>query len=357
MKKGLRLFFAISLVLSMSVTPVAAKSSNGNSGVSSSQKETKGNENSDVSSSQKETKGNGVTSASTDDSTAESDNSEISSQKTKSNSQESKKVFKDELNEQKKELQQEKSALNQQLEALQLQYETMLASGDEAGAAAALESMNEVNAQVQGVQAQIKETINQRYMVVKTMYTDEELAEFSNAKELIAQMYADAEVLSAGSVTINNNLIKFDTPAYIKNGVTLVPLRAISEELGGEVSWDAETQTVSITNGETVVQITKNSTICKVNGESVEISVPATENSGRTYVPLRFLSEALGFNTEWDNENDLIEISDGTETSEDVSTETVPEETSGDVSTETSVEGTSGVAGTETVGEETPVQQ
>ena len=227
MKKGLRLFFVISLMLSMSVTPVAAKPGNGNSSVSSSQKETKGNGNADVSSSQKETKGNGAAGATTNDSTAESDNSEASSQKTKSNSQESKKGFKDELNEQKKELQQEKSGLNQQLEELQLQYETMLASGDEEGAAAILESMDGLNEQIQGVQAQIKETINQRYMVVKTMYTDEELAEFSNAKELISQMYADAEVLSAGSVTINNNLIKFDTPAYIKKGVTLVPLRAL----------------------------------------------------------------------------------------------------------------------------------
>lgn len=334
MKKGLRLFFALTLVLSVAVTPVVAKPGNGKSGVSSSQKEAKS-----------EAKGNVAATDSAEDTTEESNNAETASQKTKSNSQANKKVFKNELNEQKKELQKEKSSLNQQVEALQLQYENMLAAGDEEGAAAILDNINELNEQIQGVQARIKETINERYMVVKTMYTDEELAEFSGAEELIAQMYADAEVLSAGSVTVNNNLIKFDTPPYIKNGVTLVPLRAISEELGGDVSWDAETKTVTITNGDTVVQITENSTTCIVNGETIEISAPATKDCGRTYVPLRFLSEALGFNTEWDSENELIDISDGTEASEDTTTTEASEDTT--TTTEASVDDTT----TTTVGE------
>lgn len=299
MKKGLSLLFAMTLALSVSFTPVAAKTGNGKSNVSASQKETNGN----------------GANSSADDSVEESESQETSSQKT--NNQGNKKVFKDELNEKKKELQQEKSSLNQQLENLQSQYETMLAAGDEEAAEAVLESIKALNDQIQGIQAQIKETINERYMVVKTMYTDEELAQFTSAADLISQMYADAEVLSAGSVIVNNNLIKFDTPAYIKNGVTLVPLRAISEELGGEVSWDEETQTVTITNGDTVVQITANSTTAIVNGETVEISVPATENCGRTYIPLRFLADALGFNTEWDGENEIIDINDGTETPED----------------------------------------
>ncbi|WMI82232.1 copper amine oxidase N-terminal domain-containing protein [Anaerotignum sp. MB30-C6] len=334
MKKGLTLFFAFTLALTVTVTPVAAKPGNGNSNVSSSEKETKGNETKGNETKGNETKGNETkgneakgnesSQASTDGSMDLSGNAD---QKTKTDGQANKKVFKDELNEQKKALQKEKSSLNQQLEDLQLQYENMLASGDEAGAASMLDSINALNEQIQGVQAQIKETINERYMVVKTMYTDEELAEFTSAKDLISQMYADAEVLSAGSVTINNNLIKFDAPAYIKNGVTLVPFRAISEELGGEVSWNAETQTVTITNGDTVVQITANSTTGTVNGETIEIGVPATKTCGKTYVPLRFLAEALGLNTEWDSENDLIDISDNTETTGDTSAETPAEGT------------------------------
>ncbi|WP_312044843.1 stalk domain-containing protein [Anaerotignum sp.] len=302
MKKFLKLFFAITMALSVSVTPVAAKSTEGKSNVSTSQKETKEKVTKEKETKEKET-----------ESAIKKTNDSASSQKTELNSQTDKKVFKNELNEQKKELQQEKASLNQQLEELKLKYESLIASGDTEGAKSVLENINALNQQIQEVQAQMKETINERYMLVKTMYTDEELAEFTNAKELISKMYADAEVLSAGSVTINNNLIKFDTPAYIKNGVTLVPLRAISEALGGEVSWDGETQTIVIKNGDTVVQITANSTTATVNGESVKISAPPTKNCGRTYVPLRFLAETLGFNTEWDSENEQIEIRDDIE--------------------------------------------
>lgn len=298
MKKSLKLFFAITVAMSVSVTPVAAKPAEGKSNVSASQKETKEKETSSAINE-------------TDDAKASSQKTEVNSQ---ANSQANKKTFRNELNEQKKDLQQEKISLNQQLDDLKLKYENLIASGDAEGAKAVLENITALNQQIQDMNAQIKQTINERYMLVKTMYTNEELAEFSNAKELISKMYADAEVLSAGSVTINNNLIKFDTPAYIKNGVTLVPLRAISEALGGEVSWDAETQTVVIKNGDTVVQITANSTTATVNGETVKISAPPTKNCGRTYVPLRFLAEALGLNTEWDSENEQIAISDDVET-------------------------------------------
>lgn len=277
MKKSLKLFFAITVAMSVSVTPVAAKPAEGKSNVSASQKETKDKE---ISSAINET----------DDAKASSQKTEVNSQV---NSQANKKTFRNELNEQKKDLQQEKISLNQQLDDLKLKYENLIASGDAEGAKSVLENITALNQQIQDMNAQIKQTINERYMLVKTMYTNEELAEFSNAKELISKMYAGAEVLSAGSVTINNNLIKFDTPAYIKNGVTLVPLRAISEALGGEVSWDAETQTVVIKNGDTVVQITANSTTATVNGETVKISAPPTKNCGRTYVPLRFLAEAF----------------------------------------------------------------
>lgn len=223
------------------------------------------------------------------------------------------KQFRTELNEQKKELQQQKSVLNQEKEALMEQYEEALAAGDEAGADSFLEQIQAKDEEIAQLQSQIKQAINERYMVVKTMYSEEELAQFESASDLIAQMYADAEVLSVGCVTVNNNLVKFDAPAYIKGGVTLVPLRAISEELGAEVSWDSETQTVTIEKDDTIIQITANSTTALVNGEPVELSQPAVTNCGRTYLPVRFLAETLGLTVTWDGENELIDI-DGTET-------------------------------------------
>lgn len=222
------------------------------------------------------------------------------------------KQFRVELNGQKKELQKQMSALNQQREELEAQYETLLRAGDTAGAEALLTQIQALDEQIQGVKTQIKETINERWMVVKTMYTDEELAQFDSAADLITQMYADAKTLKAGCVTVNNNLIKFDAPPYIKGGVTLIPVRAVAEKLGAEVSWDADTQKVTITKNETVIEITVNKMTVLVNGVPTEISLPTEVTCGKTYLPLRFLAEALGFDVNWDGENEIIDISDTT---------------------------------------------
>lgn len=242
------------------------------------------------------------------------------------------KQFFAELNTQKKELQQQKTLLNQQKEALETQYEALVASGDTANAEAVLADLNTLNEQISGLQAQIKETINERYMVVKTLYSDAELSEFDSAAELIAQMYQDAKVLSADCVTVNNNLIKFDAPPYIKGGVTLVPLRAVSEELGAEVSWDVETKTVTVVKDNTVIEITVNETTVSINGTQVDVPIPAEITCGRTYLPLRFLAEILDFSVSWDGDNQLIDIdgdpSEETPSEEEPSEE--PAEPSGD---------------------------
>ncbi|BAK97282.1 hypothetical protein OBV_00840 [Oscillibacter valericigenes Sjm18-20] len=47
-----------------------------------------------------------------------------------------------------------------------------------------------------------------------------------------------------------------------------------------------------------------------VNGSPVEMSLPAVKNCGRTYLALRFFTEALGLDTEWDSENGIVDIDD-----------------------------------------------
>lgn len=218
------------------------------------------------------------------------------------------KQFVKELKDEKKALQQQKSTSNQALEKLQTEYDALVAAGDAESAAAILEEIDVLKIEITTLKAQIKNTINERFMVVKTLYTQEELQQFEGAADLIAQMHEDAHILAAGSISVKNNLIKFDAPAYIKGGVTLVPLRAISEELGAEVSWTDETKTVTITKDDIVIEITAGSTVVLINGTPVDITLPAEITSGRTYLPLRFLAETLDFIVIWDGENKIIDI-------------------------------------------------
>ncbi len=117
--------------------------------------------------------------------------------------------------------------------------------------------------------------------------------------------YADTGI----KVVVDNTELAFDVPPVNQNGRLLVPVRAIFEALGAEVDWDKETQTVAAVKGKTEIKLVVGGTAVK-NGSPVTIDVPATNISGRVFVPLRFVSEALGAEVAWSDTNQCAYISD-----------------------------------------------
>ncbi|WP_373482637.1 stalk domain-containing protein [Acetobacterium sp.] len=219
-------------------------------------------------------------------------------------------VFKQELNEQKKELTQQKSVLAEEKDALEAEMATLLAAGDAAGAAALQAQLDSLNAELDSLQSQIKEIINERYMVVKTIYTDAELAQFENVAALIEQMQEDAKALDAGSVTINNQLIKFDAPAYIKGGDIMVPIKAITEQLEADVVFDEATKTLTITRNTAVIQITAAGVTATIDGSPVDITDRVQVTCGRTFIPLDLLAEILNLDVSYDSDNGIVDVDD-----------------------------------------------
>ncbi len=100
-------------------------------------------------------------------------------------------------------------------------------------------------------------------------------------------------------VYLNNNEITFDVEPVVVNDRTLVPMRAIFEDLGAAVEWSDEKQTASAVKGETTITITIGGAFT-VNGEPVEIDVPAQLVDDRTMVPLRVISESFGCTVAWE---------------------------------------------------------
>lgn len=84
--------------------------------------------------------------------------------------------------------------------------------------------------------------------------------------------------------------------AYVntKSSRTMVPLRLVTEEMGYKVTWNKGNQTVIIQDGDTTINIAVNSTKPTVNGVTKTIDAPAVLQGDRTYVPIRFISEAMG---------------------------------------------------------------
>lgn len=107
---------------------------------------------------------------------------------------------------------------------------------------------------------------------------------------------------------INGQVLAFDEFPFIINGTTMVPLRGIFEALGADVRWDGATGTVIATRGDTTVVLKTGSFYAIKNNMRLKLSQPVQQKNGRTMVPLRFISEALGADVQWDGELKTISI-------------------------------------------------
>ncbi|MBQ4528802.1 MAG: peptidylprolyl isomerase [Clostridia bacterium] len=101
-----------------------------------------------------------------------------------------------------------------------------------------------------------------------------------------------------------------DAKPYIENSRTMIPIRAVSENFGAEVSWNDAERKVTITADETIIELFIDSDIAKVNGEDKKLDTPPAIVDSRTMVPLRFISEALGKNVEYISASKQVLITD-----------------------------------------------
>lgn len=107
--------------------------------------------------------------------------------------------------------------------------------------------------------------------------------------------------------------IRTDAAPYIDSGYTQIPIRGLLEQMDAEIEWDGEYNKITINaDGTTVkMQIYNNlvNVITKRYGDVryTLTSVPQIKDS-RTFVPLRFISENLGYNVSWNSETQEIVI-------------------------------------------------
>lgn len=121
------------------------------------------------------------------------------------------------------------------------------------------------------------------------------------------------ERMQKGRVFLNGTVIRFDSDPVNKGGRILIPVRAITEGMGGEVQYDSKTQTVTITSPEVDTEIVfyLATGIVKVDGKEVQIDVKPGIHNNRTYVPLRFIAETFGLKVGYNGNTGDIDINNG----------------------------------------------
>ncbi len=139
-------------------------------------------------------------------------------------------------------------------------------------------------------------------LVIDGEYAMEPLRKVSNA--LVVKRRKQDPI----RIVINQVEHFFDTNPYIYNKRTMVPLRGILESLGCQLEWNSETEEVTVTRyGEKLV-FKKNSTLVKGKNRDYKMDVPLLIKDSRSAISVRFLTEFMGGEVEWNPEKRLVDI-------------------------------------------------
>ena len=106
------------------------------------------------------------------------------------------------------------------------------------------------------------------------------------------------------NVLLGDRCIAFtDAVPEVKNGRTMVPLRAALEAIGARIEFDQATKTAIVTGEKaSFTHVVGSDVITRADGSTVKMDVRSyVTPSNRTMVPLRFFSQVLGYDVFWDN--------------------------------------------------------
>lgn len=102
-------------------------------------------------------------------------------------------------------------------------------------------------------------------------------------------------------VNVDNEAVIYDAAPVIRNDRTLVPIRIVTETLGGKVDWNGATKEVTLNIDGKEIKMTVGKTLEKYGVAPVIID-------GRTFVPVRFVADELGATIAWDDATKTVTI-------------------------------------------------
>ena len=128
------------------------------------------------------------------------------------------------------------------------------------------------------------------------------------------------ERLALADIEINGTAINKSTSnadPVIINSRTLVPVRALSEKLGYRVSWLEAAQKVTVQNDTKKIELVIGSNIAYINDKAVSVTdgVPAKIIDSYTYVPIRFITENMGLDIDYDVKLNKVRLNSNADSS------------------------------------------
>jgi exopolysaccharide biosynthesis protein len=101
------------------------------------------------------------------------------------------------------------------------------------------------------------------------------------------------------SITVGDQEKQLDVAPIVVGGHTLIPVKFFIDAMEGTIRWDGAAKKVTIIKGAHLIELWIGSKEIIVDGEAVTAPIAPTVMSGRTVLPLRLLSEKLGWKVSW----------------------------------------------------------
>lgn len=129
---------------------------------------------------------------------------------------------------------------------------------------------------------------------------------YKNPEELKVQINSPILIKNGARTAVDPE--NYDTVPVIRDERTLLPVRAVVENLDGEAEWNDESKEVTIKYNDTEIKLTLNSQTAYVNGEEKTLDTAPVIINDRTMLPVRFIAENLKLNVDWDNTSKTVTI-------------------------------------------------
>ena len=135
-----------------------------------------------------------------------------------------------------------------------------------------------------------------------------------NSKEQYVLYIGRNEI--AAHVGGEDKTVTLDTAPFIGNGSTMIPLRGLLEAMGADITWKGETEEIEIKKDAYNIRLQIWNRLVYVKDPKYQafgelrftlINEPVIKDS-RTFIPLRFVSEQLGYDVSWDSGEQKITI-------------------------------------------------
>ena len=113
-------------------------------------------------------------------------------------------------------------------------------------------------------------------------------------------------------VVVSGKEQSFEPSPILVDGTTYLPVRPLAESLGASVWYNSSSQTIGINKDNLQIAFIVGSTTARVNGIAME-TLPSISANNATYVPVRFVSEALGMDVNWNGTDKTLFIAEPTD--------------------------------------------